>query len=166
MDSVGTLECCTCRLTHCCHSLQQSQPTFGPDWSLHQSRHGNDLEQIVEELNRAASGARGMKPDSPISFSHADMASLDAILTQAVRLGASDVLLIADVSVTLRVGGRLAHSTGSPLTGEDTRNLLLPLMSSTQSQELNHNKFVDLCFSRLGDFATGDYGELAGFIVS
>src|SRR5438067_5718377 len=26
MDSVGTLECCTCRLTHCCHSLQQSQP--------------------------------------------------------------------------------------------------------------------------------------------
>src|SRR6266513_1230136 len=58
-----------------------------------------------------------MKPDSPISFSHADMASLDAILTQAVRLGASDVLLIADVSVTLRVGGRLAHSTGAPLTG-------------------------------------------------
>src|SRR5438874_10736482 len=38
MDSVGTLECCTCRLTHRCHSLQQSQPTFGPDWSLHQSR--------------------------------------------------------------------------------------------------------------------------------
>src|SRR5205085_2478793 len=38
MDSVGSLECCTCRLTHCCHSLQQSQPTFGPDWSLHQSR--------------------------------------------------------------------------------------------------------------------------------
>src|SRR5207248_5875048 len=37
MDSVGTLECCTCRLTHCRHSLQQSQPTFGPDWSLHQS---------------------------------------------------------------------------------------------------------------------------------
>jgi len=112
--------------------------------------YGNDLEQIAAELNRAASGARQMTSDSPMSFSQADMGLLDTILTQAVRLGASDLLLIADVPVTLRVGGALGHATGSPLTGEHTRNLLLPLMSSAQSQELNRNKFVDFCFSRPG----------------
>lgn len=111
--------------------------------------YGNDLEEIVAQLNRAASG-NGMKPDSAANFSSADMASLDAILRQAVRLGASDLLLIADVPVTLRTGGALAHSTGSPLTDEGTRNLLLPLLSSAQSQELSRNKFVDLCFSRPG----------------
>jgi hypothetical protein len=110
--------------------------------------YGNDLEQIVAQLNRAAS-ENGMKSDSPANFS-ADMASLDEILRQAVRLGASDLLLIADVPVTLRMGGALADSTGSPLTGESTRNLLLPLLSSAQSQELNRDKFVDLCFSRPG----------------
>src|SRR5437879_2375046 len=50
MDSVGTLECCTCRLTHCCHSLQQSQPTFGPDSSLQQSRR----EQVGMDVPLAA----------------------------------------------------------------------------------------------------------------
>lgn len=117
--------------------------------------YGNELEQIVAQLNRAApnareSSVREIKPDLPVALSHVDMASLDAILAQAARAGASDLLLIADVPVTLRIGGVLAHSAGSPLTGEETRNLLLPLMSPAQSQELNKNKFVDLCFSRPG----------------
>jgi twitching motility protein PilT len=52
--------------------------------------------------------------------------------------------------VTLRVGGVLSHSTGPPLTAEGTRNLLLPLLTHAQSQELQRNKSVDLCFSRAG----------------
>lgn len=107
---------------------------------------GNKLEQIVAELNRAAPSAR----ESPAAFAQADMASLDAILAHAARLGASDLLLIADVPVTLRVSGALSHSTGSPLTADDTRNLLLPLLSPAQSQELSRVRFVDLCFSRPG----------------
>jgi twitching motility protein PilT len=111
----------------------------------------NELAQIVAELNRAAPGTREFRQDAaPQSLHRTDMASLDAVLTHAVRLGASDLLLIADVPVTLRVGGVLSHSTGPPLTAEATRNLLLPLMTPAQSQELNRSKFVDLCFSRQG----------------
>ncbi len=78
------------------------------------------------------------------------MASLDAVLAHAVRQGASDLLLIADVPVTLRIGGTLSHSLGPPLTAEGARNLLLPLMTPAQSQELQRNKSVDLCFTREG----------------
>jgi twitching motility protein PilT len=110
----------------------------------------NELTQIVAELNRAAPGARDVRQAPAQNLPATDMGSLDAVLTHAVRLGASDLLLIADVPVTLRVGGVLSHSTGPPLTAEGTRNLLLPLMTPAQNQELNRNKFVDLCFSRQG----------------
>jgi twitching motility protein PilT len=105
----------------------------------------DQLAQIVAELNRAAPGAR----DSWQDFAE-NLDSLDAVLAYAVRLAASDLLLIADVPVTLRVGGVLSHSTGPPLTAEGTRNLLLPLLTRTQNQELKRSKSVDLCFSRAG----------------
>jgi twitching motility protein PilT len=105
----------------------------------------DELTQIVAQLNRAAPGARDTRQHSP-----ADLASLDAVLAHAVSHGASDLLLIADVPVTLRVGGSLSHTTGPPLTAEGTRNLLLPLMTPAQAQELQRNKSVDLCFSRQG----------------
>jgi twitching motility protein PilT len=116
----------------------------------------NELEQIVAELNRARPtsdrpGARDAAENLHVTkFHKADLASLDAVLAHAVRLGASDLLLIADVPVTLRVGGVLSHSTGPPLSGDATRNLLLPLMTPAQNQELTRNKSVDLCFSREG----------------
>jgi twitching motility protein PilT len=102
----------------------------------------DELAQIVAQLNRAAPAARQQSP--------ADLSSLDAVLAHAVSHGASDLLLIADVPVTLRVGGSLSHTTGPPLTAEGTRNLLLPLMTPAQAQELQRNKSVDLCFSRQG----------------
>jgi twitching motility protein PilT len=105
----------------------------------------NELAQIVAELNRAVPGVRDFRHDAP-----PDPSSLDTVLAHAVRLGASDLLLIADVPVTLRVGGVLSHSAGPPLTAESTRNLLLPLMTQTQHQELQRSKSVDLCFSREG----------------
>src|SRR5580704_12797020 len=99
----------------------------------------NQLEQIVAELNRAAPGARDSRADAP-----PDPSSLDTVLTHAVRVGASDLLLIADVPVTLRVGGVLSQSTGPPLSAEGTRNLLLPLLTPAQNQELQRSKSVDL----------------------
>jgi twitching motility protein PilT len=116
----------------------------------------NQLAQIVAELNRgrpvsAGAGARDFRQDATEPFHDAgDLASLDAVLALAVRQSASDLLLIADVPVTLRVGGVLAHSAGPPLTAEGTRNLLLPLMTQAQSQELTRHKSVDFCFSREG----------------
>ena len=106
----------------------------------------NQLTEIVAQLNRAVPGGREPRTDGP-----PDPSSLDAVLAHAVRLGASDVLLIADVPVTLRVGGVLSHSTGPPLTAETARNLLRgALMSQTQHQELQRRKSVDFSFSRAG----------------
>jgi twitching motility protein PilT len=100
----------------------------------------NQLEQIVAELNRGRFRKETVE----------DLASLDAVLALAVRQCASDLLLIADVPVTLRVGGVLAHSAGPPLTAEGTRSLLLPLLTQAQIQELTRHKSVDFCFSREG----------------
>ena len=114
----------------------------------------NELAELVAELNRAAPGAlqstavpvvKDARADTP-----ADPSSLDAVLAHAVRVGASDILLIANVPVTMRVNGVLSHSAGPPLTAEATRNLLLPLMTQAQNQELQRSKSVDLCFSREG----------------
>jgi twitching motility protein PilT len=135
----------------------------------------NELTELVAQLNRAAPGG---KPDvrtadarsvDPGLGAPADPSSLDAVLTLAARAGASDLLVIAGVPVTLRVNGSLAHSVGAPLTAENTRNLLLPLMTATQQQELQRNKSVDLCFSRegIGRFRANVHyqrGTLAGTV--
>ena len=127
----------------------------------------DELAQIVAELNRAAApGARDSKQDCAEK-----LASLDAVLAHAVRRAASDLLLIADVPVTLRIAGVLSHSTGPPLSAEDTRNLL-PLAADDprpEVQELQRHKSVDLCFSRegIGRFRANVHyqrGTLAGSV--
>ena len=110
----------------------------------------NQLTQIVAELNRAAPGGRDTRPDPMKVSEREDNLALDAVLAHAVRLGASDLLLIADVPVTLRVGGALSRSAGPPLTAEGTRNLLFPLLTHAQATELQRAKSVDLCFTREG----------------
>jgi twitching motility protein PilT len=113
----------------------------------------NQLAEIVAELNRAVHGARDSRVDSPTGSppdTPPNPSSLDHVLAHAVRLGASDLLVIADAPVTLRVGGVLSHSTGPPLTAESARNLLVSLLTQEQHQELQRNKSVDLCFSRAG----------------
>ncbi len=107
----------------------------------------NQLTEIVAELNRAVPGGR---PGAVAADAAPDPSSLDTVLSQAVRAGASDLLLIADVPVTLRIGGALVRSPGPALTAESTRNLLVSLMTQAQYQELQRNKSVDLCFSRDG----------------
>jgi twitching motility protein PilT len=109
-----------------------------PDFEL-------ELTQIVAELNRAVPSPQEHQPLTALN-----PASLDQLLIHSVHEGASDLLLIADVPVTLRIAGSLSQSTGPALTGEATRNLLLPLLTTAQKRELDQNKSVDLCFSREG----------------
>jgi twitching motility protein PilT len=106
------------------------------------------LADIVAELNRTAQSKEAAPreiPDAP-----ADPSSLDSVLTHAVKLGASDLLLIAGTPVTLRVAGSLSHSTGAPLAAENTRNLLVSLMTQQQYRDFQRAKSVDFCFSREG----------------
>jgi twitching motility protein PilT len=114
------------------------------------SAYENELAQIVAELNRASPAARESRQTTIENAAPPDLASLDALLVHAVRRAASDLLLIANAPVTMRIAGELSRSTGPVLSAEDTRKLLLPLMTPAQAQELQRNKSVDLCFSREG----------------
>jgi twitching motility protein PilT len=134
------------------------------------SAYENELAQIVAELNRASPTARESRQTViETAAPPGDLSSLDALLVHAVRRAASDLLLIANAAVTMRIGGELSRSTGPVLTGEDTRKLLLPLMTPAQAQELERNKSIDLCFSRdgIGRFRSNVHyqrGTLAGSI--
>jgi twitching motility protein PilT len=109
-----------------------------------------ELAQIVAELNRAAPGPREPREVTPPSENLGSLESLDQLLMFAVRQTASDLLLIAGAPVTLRIGGELSNPGGPALEAEDTRTLLLPVMTPAQTQELQRNRSVDLCFHREG----------------
>jgi twitching motility protein PilT len=114
-----------------------------------------ELAQIVEELNRATPGSRDPRDVTPLenlgnTGALDQLEALDQLLTDAVRQTASDLLLIAGAPVTLRIGGELLKAAGAPLEPEDTRSLLLPVLTPTQLQELQRNRSVDLCFHREG----------------
>jgi twitching motility protein PilT len=108
------------------------------------SAYDAELARIVAELNRAVPAARDPRQDT------ANLAALDQLLAHALWRGASDVLLIAGAPVTLRVGGAISASSGAPLGGEEVRNLVLPLLTQAQNQELLRNRSIDLCFARNG----------------
>jgi twitching motility protein PilT len=126
--------------------------------------YDQELASIVAELNRAALGSRTTHGDAPQST-----ASLDQLLGYAVQRQASDLLLIAGAPVALRIDGLLSPAAGPPLGAEDTRNLLLPLLTAKQAQELQQSKSTDFCFSReaIGRFRANVHhqrGTLAGSI--
>jgi len=106
--------------------------------------HEHELEQIVAELNRTIPGVRDSHDASKA------LGSLDRLLAHAVRRGASDLLLIAGAPVMLRVGGALTPGGGPLLDAMETRDLLVSALTQPQVQELQQNRFVDLCFSREG----------------
>jgi twitching motility protein PilT len=108
-----------------------------------------ELAQIVAELNRAAPVPRDSKETAP-QETPGSLDSLDQLLLYAVNQTASDLLLIAGAPVTLRIGGELSKPGGTPLEAEDTRSLLLPVLTPAQTQELQRNRSVDLCFHRQG----------------
>jgi twitching motility protein PilT len=125
--------------------------------------YDDELELIVAELNRAVPG-RAAQPGVPQST-----AGLDQLLGYAAGRNASDLLLIAGAPVALRVDGKLTPASGPLLGAEETRSLLLPLLTPKQHQELQHNKSIDFCFSResLGRFRANVHhqrGSLAGSI--
>ena len=124
----------------------------------------DELAQIVAQLNRAAPASRALRPDTGQGS-----ATLDQLLVHATRRGASDILLVVDAPVILRVNGALTPVAGPVLTAENTRHLLLPLLTTSQYEELQRNKSVDLCFTRdgIGRFRGNVHhqrGTLAGSI--
>jgi twitching motility protein PilT len=107
--------------------------------------YDNELAGIVAELNRAVPGSRAPQPETPAST-----ANLDQLLAYAIRKNASDVLLIAGAPVALRLNGKLSPAHGPELSADEVRNLLLPLLTPKQYQDLQRDKSLDFCFTRTG----------------
>ena len=103
-----------------------------------------DLETLVAELNRGRAAAR---PAGPLP---AGASGLDPVLTLAAERGASDLLLVAESPIALRINGRLTLAGDSPLQDDEINGFLLPLLSTRQHQELQRNKSLDFCFQRQG----------------
>lgn len=124
----------------------------------------DELAQIVADLNRAAPSSRTAETHALASSS-----SLDHVLVEATRRGASDILLITGAPAGFRVNGLLTPGAGATLAADDTRALLLPLLTPAQAQDLQKNKSTDLCFTRpsIGRFRANVHyqrGTLAGTI--
>ena len=99
---------------------------------------GNDLSELVYELNSSALPVKKAEVSG----------ELDGMLRHAAKSGASDIVLVAGSAMTLRVNGTLAAGSGKALSGEEIRNLLLPLLTGEQQKELNAQRALDFCFVR------------------
>jgi twitching motility protein PilT len=97
----------------------------------------SELSRLVDELNRSTPGTRT-----------GESTSLDQLLAFAAQRNASDIILVAGSAVALRVNGAMTSAVGKPISSEDLRSLLLPLLTADQSQELQENKSLDFCFVR------------------
>ena len=103
--------------------------------------YDTELSRIVEQLNSAASAPPG--GEAGVSTE-----SLDRLLAAAARRHASDLLLIAGSGIVMRVDGELTAPAGPELSGEDIRNLVLPLLSPGQYEELRRRRSADISFVR------------------
>src|SRR5258708_2052334 len=97
----------------------------------------SELSRLVDELNRSTTATRV-----------GENASIDRLLALAVQRGASDVILVPGSAIALRVRGSFTSAAGKPLSSEDIRSLLLPLLTARQSEQLEVNKSLDFCFER------------------
>jgi twitching motility protein PilT len=97
----------------------------------------NELSKLVDQLNRAASTAKS-----------GEKRTMDQLLAAAVESRASDIILVAASHATFRINGALVVDSGAPVSAEEIRSLLLPLLTASQVQELQQNKCVDFCFVR------------------
>ncbi|AXC14819.1 Twitching motility protein PilT [Acidisarcina polymorpha] len=101
------------------------------------SAYESELSRLVDELNRSVPGVRS-----------GERTSLDQLLALAAQRNASDMILVVGSAIALRVNGGLSAAAGKPLTHEDIRGMLLPLLTTDQSEELQRERSLDFCFVR------------------
>jgi twitching motility protein PilT len=100
-------------------------------------QHENELSRLVDQLNRSATGAKS-----------GEKRSIDQLLALAVHGNASDIILVAGSPATLRVNGALTADSGPAMSADGIRNLLHPLLTAGQLEELQERKCIDFCFVR------------------
>ena len=103
------------------------------------AEYDTELSRIVAQMNQAVSGP---EPDTK----SVSTSSLEQLLALAAKRGASDLLIIAGNAPVMRIQGELAPAVGQELSAEDIRNLVLPLLETSQYEELQRRKAVDVSF--------------------
>jgi twitching motility protein PilT len=88
------------------------------------------------------------QPNTPTGFPAESSELIDFLLSEALALNASDVIMVCGSAPTLRVNGALRTLPGGDLSVEDIWSLLDPLLSPSRLQELNRQKCLDFCFER------------------
>lgn len=71
------------------------------------------------------------------------MSDLVSLLSEAVRMRASDLHVVAGMPPILRVNGDLASLPGDPLGADDTRRMLLDVLTETQRARLEEEWELD-----------------------
>lgn len=101
-----------------------------------------ELEQLVRELNEreaAAEGERSQWPASEVPSGN----PLEALLLDAARRGASDLLLISGSQPVFRAGGLLVRGEGPPLSGDDVTALLDTFLTLGVRERIAEDGAVD-----------------------
>src|SRR5437763_2217962 len=105
----------------------------------------NELERIVGELNRVAPGAApehvSMRPPQAGS-------SLEQLLGLASERRASDLILVADSPVVVRINGSIAPSGPAPLSADEVQDLLVSVFTADQRRDLQQKRSLDFSFVR------------------
>jgi twitching motility protein PilT len=73
---------------------------------------------------------------------------IDQLLSEALAMKASDIILVNGSALTLRINGALKSLAGGELSADDIWVLLKPLLSPPRFEELNQQKCLDFCFER------------------
>jgi twitching motility protein PilT len=111
--------------------------------------YDDDLARLVADLNRSAPSTRAKEQTRTVSpEAFRGTGSIDALLLQAARANASDLLIVAGAAASLRVNGSLTPGAGPSLGAEDVNGLLLPVLGAGRYEELQRNRSVDFCFVR------------------
>lgn len=132
------------------------------------SDEAEELSRLVREINTSAVPQHPAPPrphaaredhhfhdhaehdrDAGTGVSSPARARLDGLLEEAVRRGASDLLLVAGVPPSIRRNGALEHAGGGEeLTGADTRAFVLDLLDELRYREFQRTKAAEFTFQR------------------
>ncbi len=112
--------------------------------------YDSELSRLVAELNRSASTLPRAEPAPTISQGRGLNPDLDSLLLLATQRHASDLLLVADSPIALRINGELATLHTALISSDEIRGYLQPLLSTTLSEELEQHRSIDFSFMRAG----------------
>lgn len=108
------------------------------------SPYEDELNELVGQLNRQAQVRTGsISADEP---GRVEQSQLAAVLSQAIRSKASDILLVPGTALAQRINGKVRLTPGTALTEADVRSMVLPLLSPLEYEALQKERSVDLAF--------------------